>query len=258
MPLIGHQGHRELVETWKPGGLIHNTIHDQNVSAIVVVSAHHDSDDNVAVMTDQRPELLFDYGGFPPETYQYSMANPGSPELASEILELLQQAGIPCHAESKRGRDHGVFVPLLGLEISQRPSLPIVSVSLRGPAFYDTGVEKLTKAHWELGKALAPLRQKGVLLLGSGNTIHSRHPTAEEALAFDEHLRALGEEQASGEGKRDLRDWAAHQAAFKCCGHGPEHLLPLIVMAGAATEGGAVESLPHRFMGQYASHFLFH
>jgi aromatic ring-opening dioxygenase catalytic subunit (LigB family) len=108
-----------------------------------------------------------------------------------------------------------------------------------------------------MGRALAPLREKGVLLLGSGNTYHGRGATAQESLAFDEHLRELAVAQASGERERDLREWASHPCARKCCGGGPEHLLPLIVMAGAATPSLGVVSIPHDFMGSRASHFLF-
>ena len=197
---------------------------------------------------DPRPGLLFDYGGFPPETYRYTMDNPGSPELGQRVLDLLRAADIPSQAQSGRGHDHGVFVPLLGLGVTtERPSLPVVSISLRGPGVRRTG---LTEEHFAMGRALAPLRREGVLVLGSGNSVHGRC-TPEQAKAFDEHLQAL-----AAEGPEALRRWDEHPAASVCHAR-PEHLVPLLVCAGAAA-GATVESVPHDFMGDAACHFLFH
>jgi aromatic ring-opening dioxygenase catalytic subunit (LigB family) len=251
MPLIGKN--RDLMRTWAPGSSLHSILHSPDIKSIVVISAHHESDDgSVLVMNDLKPKLLFDYSGFPPETYEYTLPNPGEPSLAARVTSLLSAASIPTRTEPGRGHDHGVFVPLLALEVaSKRPTLPIVSVSLRGPAAYRTGVN-LNSLHWEMGRALAPLRNESVLLLGSGNTYHGRASPA-EAASFDEHLRALAEEQG-----RDLRRWEEHAAARKCHPR-PEHLLPLLVCAGAAEAAGAVavESSPHDFMGKAASHFVF-
>jgi aromatic ring-opening dioxygenase catalytic subunit (LigB family) len=181
----------------------------------VVISGHHESDDgSVSVMADSNPGLLFDYNGFPPESYQYKLPNPGNPELAQRIQALLTAAHIPNQAEEGRGHDHGVFVPLLGLDIPQRPDLPIVSVSLRGPAAFRTqGPDKqLTELHWALGRALGPLREEGVLILGSGNTHHGRSTRA-EAAEFDANLHRLAQSDETG-----LKQWEGHPAARKCHG----------------------------------------
>jgi aromatic ring-opening dioxygenase catalytic subunit (LigB family) len=251
LPLLGHASHRDLLRTWAPGTSIHSALHDPAVDAIVVVSAHYESDDGcVLVATDERPGLLFDYGGFPPETYKYTMPNPGSPAVAAQVMQLLSDAGIPSKAESGRGHDHGVFVPLLALEIAaKRPSVPVVSVSLCGPAAYTSGAAELTATHWDMGRALSPLRERGVLLVGSGNTFHGRS-TSEEAQSFDAHLHSL-----AGATERDLREWYKHAAATKCHPR-PEHFLPLLVCAGAAagTKGVGIQ---HDFMGSAASHFIF-
>lgn len=257
MPLIGDPGHDALVETWAPGSPMHDALHAPGVEALIVVSAHHESrDGSVLVMMDESPGLLFDYSGFPPETYTYTMPNPGAPELAKRVLEALQAAGVAAREERDRGHDHGVFVPLLGLGVHEaRPGLPVVSVSLRGPAAYPTASARgehegdLTRQHWELGRALAPLLGDGTLLIGSGNTFHGR-ATKAEARAFDEHLRALAEASPA-----HLRRWENHPAARKCHPR-PEHLLPLLVCAGAASDA-RVRSVPHDFMGYAASHFLF-
>jgi len=168
MPLLGAESHTELISTWAPGSEIYNACHDDAVKAILVISAHHETGDgSVSVMTDEAPGLLFDYNNFPPETYEYTFCNPGCTRLSRRIMDLLTEAGIPNQPELGRGHDHGTFVPLLGLDIQKRPELPVVSVSLRGPAQYRSrGPDMaLTEAHWELGKALAPLRKEGALML---------------------------------------------------------------------------------------------
>ncbi len=249
MPLLGHPSHEGLVRSWAPGGRVHTVLHDTSVKAVVVISAHHESRDGaVVVMTDPKPGLLFDYSGFPPEAYHYTMPNPGSPEVAMRVLDLLSGAGVPARGQAGRGHDHGVFVPWLGLGLaSERPTLPVVSVSLRGPADHRPG---LTEDHLAMGKALAPLRSQGVLVLGSGNTIHARCSQA-QAKTYDDYLQGL-----AAEGPLAFAQWANHPMASVCSGR-PDHLAPLLVCAGAAV-GGTVESIQHTCMGYASSHFLFH
>ncbi len=256
MPLIGHEGHADLIRTWAKGSDVYNSVHSEDVKSIIIVSAHHESKDGkILIMDDEKPQLLFDYGGFPPETYKYKISNPGNRVLANRIASLLSEAKILHEMESGRGHDHGAFVPLLGLEIPQkRPSLPVVSISLPGPADYRNA--NVTNSCFNFGKALASLRSEGVLLMGSGNTFHSFSPVPHvQTAAFDAHLRSL----AQGAGGKDLRNWAEHSAA-KACHPRPEHLLPLIVMAGAAAASdpqGLIVPVPHDFMGNAASHFIF-
>ena len=80
--------------------------------AIVMVTAHWENK-NVTVSSGQKHPLLYDYGGFPPECYEYKYDAPGSPEIAFKIQELLKAQGIQCDTDSVRGWDHGVFVPLM-------------------------------------------------------------------------------------------------------------------------------------------------
>lgn len=247
-PILGVPHHADLVRSWAPGGRLHSAIHDPKVKAILIVSAHYESGDGVVeVMTDERPGLLFDYSGFPSETYGYTLPNPGAPELAGRVIELLQRAGIPARGRSGRGHDHGVFVPMLGLGLgASRPDLPLVSMSIRGPADYRFG---LTEDHMDMGQALAPLREEGILLIGSGDTIHGRcKPT--QAAAFDAHLQGL-----AAEGSGAMSRWNAHPMA-RVCHPRPDHLVPLFVCAGAAPEAG-VQGVQHQFMGFAASHFVF-
>lgn len=252
-PLIREDTHSDLLQTWAPGGLVHTILHDPQIEAIILISGHYESPDrSVHIMADESPGLLFDYYGFPPETYNYTIENPGYPDLARHVAMLLSDSDIEPRMEMHRGHDHGAFVPLMGLEVTEhRPNLPVISVSLRGPADYRAGEAALTSDHWAMGQALAPLRKENILILGSGNTHHGRS-SQEESKDFDGHLRSLGSDGAS-----HLRRWAAHPAAYKCHPR-PEHLLPLIVCAGSASESVQIESVPHDLMGNACSHFVFY
>jgi aromatic ring-opening dioxygenase catalytic subunit (LigB family) len=130
--------------------------------------------------------LLFDYSGFPQETYEYSYPAPGDPVLASKIQSLLTEKGLPCVLDAERGWDHGVFVPLLLM--FPQATVPVVQVSLHASLDSDT--------HMRMGEALASLRDEGVLLLGSGLTFHNMgaffSPTREAKRAaqdFDKWLQ---------------------------------------------------------------------
>lgn len=248
LPLLQHPSHEGLITSWRPGGVIRDTVLDPAVKALVVVSAHHESTDGaVEVMADTQPSLLFDYHGFPPQTYGYTLPNPGSPELAARILARLDDAGIHARPQRGRGHDHGVFVPLLGLGIEARPTLPIVSVSLRGPA---TWRSSLTADHVELGAALSWLRGDGVLLVGSGNSIHGRCSFS-QTKAFDDHLGSLAQQGPLAL----LQGWADHPMA-EVCHRRPEHLVPMLVCGGAASDGH-IESIPYTTMNEASRHILF-
>ena len=105
LPLLGHAGHTELLSTWAPGSSVWCTLHDPSVKAILVISAHHESKDHgVLIQRDAEPSLLFDYGGFPAECYEYTMPNPGCPALADRVASLLTAADIPNMMETGRGK----------------------------------------------------------------------------------------------------------------------------------------------------------
>lgn len=247
-PLMGLPHHAELSRTWEAGEVVPEILASDEIKAIAVVSAHYESSDGgVEVMADPRPGLLFDYQGFPPETYSYTLDNPGSPALATRLVRLLTEAGIPARPQTGRGHDHGTFVPLLGLGLSRdRPALPVISVSLRGPGARRPDLED---DHYAMGRALAPLRSEGVLLLGSGNSIHGRC-TPQQAQAYDDHLQSLARL-----GPEAFRQWDAHPMS-RVCHPRPEHIVPLLVCAGAASNDH-VDTVRHRFFGFAASHVIF-
>ncbi len=279
MPLMGHESHTDLLKTYEKGSDsgIYEAVHSPDVKAIVFISAHHESTDNsVLISADVKPDLLFDYGGFPKHTYEYTLPNPGSPEIASNIADELTKANISHKMERGRGLDHGVFVPLLLLEVDKlRPSLPILSLSLRGAVDYATDQSDMTLRHWEMGKALSSLRDQGILFIGSGMSYHNMQILMgqgnghRDAQDFDTYLGHLAT-YSDKEDKKDLRSWQEHEAAKRCHPR-PEHLLPLIVIAGssssnehvseteeeAAYASSKVTQVKHSLLGIPTSHFIF-
>ncbi len=189
--------------------------------AIVVVSAHWE-EKTPTVMSSAAPPMLFDYYGFPPAAYELEWPAPGDPKLAARVRELVGGA-----ENATRGFDHGTFVPL---KVTwPEAQIPVVQLSLKGNLD--------AREHIELGRALAPLRDEGVFILGSGNTFHNlpafRDPRAvEPSEKFDEWLRAAA---TASPRERDelLVKWADAPHA-RYCHPREEHLLPLMVVAGAA------------------------
>lgn len=131
--------------------------------AIVVMSAHWESPGSLRVTTSARPQLIYDFAGFPAPLYQMTYPAPGEPELAGEIVSSLVGAGLRAVADARRGWDHGVWIPLR--LIFPGASTPVVQISLPSPA---------SPADLMLvGRTLAPLRDRGVLLMCSGGIVHN-------------------------------------------------------------------------------------
>ncbi len=130
--------------------------------AIVVMSAHWESN-ALEVSTAVRAETWHDFRGFPPELYEIRYPAPGKPELAEEILHLLAEAHLPAHANSTRPRDHGVWMPLL--HMYPDADIPVVEISLP--------VNMSAQEIYKIGQTLAPLREKQILLIGSGSITHN-------------------------------------------------------------------------------------
>ncbi|KAF9935441.1 hypothetical protein FBU30_000039 [Linnemannia zychae] len=139
-------------------------------TSILVLSGHWEGERGVIkVRTSERNELYYDFYGFPDELYRMTYPSVGSPKLANRVLEILSEAGIPAEAETKRGVDHGVWVPFL--RILPQPKIPIVQMSL---ADMRSQSDETTFAyHIKLGRALAKLRDEGVLIVASGTAVHN-------------------------------------------------------------------------------------
>ena len=205
--------------------------------ALLVVSAHWEAT-RPTVNTGPAPGMLFDYYNFPPEAYQFQWPAPGDPELASQVRDLLADAGFDPSEDAERGFDHGTFIPLM-LAYPQG-DVPVVQLSLLNSLD--------PEAHVAMGRALAPLRDEGVYILGSGNSFHNlralfRDRSTEMVAASDAFDDWLAEtvQLVGGEREERLARWAEAPSARPSHPR-EEHLIPLMVAAGAAgTDPGQVE-----------------
>jgi 4,5-DOPA dioxygenase extradiol len=200
--------------------------------AILCVSAHWDTA-APRLSAALRPQTIYDFYGFPDELYDMTYPAPGSPELAQRAAELLIGAQIPAELDTQRGLDHGAWVPLsLMHPLADIPVAQLSIQSHQGPAH-----------HLELGRALAPLRGEGVLILASGNATHNLREVFSHALdappvpyarEFADWLTARVE---SGDTAALLE--YLQQGPFGPRNHPtPDHYLPLLVALGAGNGAG--------------------
>ena len=195
--------------------------------AVLAISGHWEAP-KFSVATGARPPMEYDYSGFPPHTYKIRYAAPGDPSLARQARELLTGAGIESAFDPDRGFDHGVFVPL-GL-MYPLADMPIAMVSVQ------SGYDPML--HLALGRALAPLRDEGVLIIGSGLNYHNMRGFGLDSATRDADLftRYLNEaivlEDVRARDER-LLNWESAPRA-RLAHPREDHLMPLLVAAGAA------------------------
>lgn len=214
---------------------------EEKPRALLVISGHWE-EAVPTVNSAPAPPLLFDYQGFPDYTYQLTWPAPGSPEIAARVRTLLRDAGIPSRDNDHRGYDHGVFVPLK--VAFPKADVPVVQLSMQ------RGLRP--EAHLAIGQALRPLRDEGVLIIGSGQTYHNMRGFGAggadvKAEAFDAWLRdavtATDTREASlvgWEGAIGVRDAQPRE----------DHLLPLMVAAGAARGDAATVTFHGHALGK--------
>ncbi|WP_404368918.1 DODA-type extradiol aromatic ring-opening family dioxygenase [Sphingomonas sp. MMS24-J45] len=216
--------------------------------AILLVSGHWETPELAINVSDGHP-LTYDYYGFPPHTYQLDWPSHGSPELARRVGELLSAGGFAHHDEA-RGWDHGVFIPMM--VAVPEANIPLVQLSLRA--------DLSPEAHIAIGRTLAPLRDEGVLIVGSGMSFHNlrvRGPQATpQADVWDAALTAAVTDP-------DPHARATRVAAWETLPHArfahpeAEHLLPLMVALGAGGEGPAVRDYSDHVLGWAVSGYRF-
>ena len=223
----------------------------QRPKAILMVSAHW-LESSFDLTSGAAPELIYDYYGFPPHTYELKYPAPGEPQLAARIAALLGQAGLPSRVNPSRGFDHGMFIPLMLM--FPDADIPVVQLSL------NSNLDP--QIHLQLGQALTTLRDEGVLIVGSGMSFHNMRgygdprfgPISDE---FDHWLTdAVQAEPAQR--RQALIDWA--EAPSARLSHPPraeEHLLPLMVVAGAAGADKGQRVFSDRVMETTLSAFSF-
>jgi 4,5-DOPA dioxygenase extradiol len=210
-----------------------------NPSAILMISAHWESP-IPTVSCALHPETIQDFSGFPAELYKLQYPAPGAPEMAQSVMLLLHQAGIPAQMDHTRGLDHGAWVPL-SLMYPQA-NIPVAQLSLQ-PA-------KDPAWHIALGKALRPLREQGVLIIGSGSITHNlravfgHHPGAPAPDWVTEFIDWMVDKIEAGDmdALSDYRVCAPHAAQNHPT---DEHLLPLFVALGAMENSDSARHLNH-------------
>jgi aromatic ring-opening dioxygenase catalytic subunit (LigB family) len=223
----------------------------QRPRAIVLISGHW-LERQPMVTASANPELIYDYNGFPAHTYELRYPAPGDPALAARLVELLGQAGIAAGEDPQRGYDHGTFIPLKVM--FPDADVPVVQLSLRS--------DLNARAHLEIGHAIAPLRDEGVLIVGSGMSFHNMRGYGNPRFApiSDEFDHWLSEAIAAPPDRRDmlLQQWDEAPSARLC--HPPraeEHLLPLMVAAGAAANSSGRKIFTDRVMQTTLSAYQF-
>ena len=210
--------------------------------AVVVVSAHFEAPSPIRVTASRAPETIHDFSGFPAQLSRIQYVSPGDPELAQRIRNLLGKSGLAATLDSRRGLDHGAWVPLRFL--FPKADVPVVQVSQPLP--------RTPQDALKIGGALSPLRQDGVLLLGSGGIVHNLRkidpaddPTrvATWAHAFDEWMAARLEQMdvTAIAGYREAAPGAESSVPTS------DHFDPIFFVLGSAAPGERVQSLYEGF-----------
>lgn len=249
MPLLGDASHHQLIQFTQE---ITQTF--AKPSAILVISAHWE-EDKPTITSSVSPPLIYDYNGFPKESYEIKYPAPGAPALASKVLNLLKNAGMDTELDDQRGFDHGVFVPLKLMY--PQADIPCVQLSL---------VNNLQpRQHIQIGKALADLRQENVLIIGSGFTFHNMRaffsPATKESqamnTAFEQWLidTCSGNQYSEAQREQRLINWDSAPAA-RYCHPREEHLLPLLVCYGVAGVA-AKQVFALEILGKMSSAYLW-
>ncbi|KAJ3324313.1 hypothetical protein HDV06_000352 [Boothiomyces sp. JEL0866] len=228
MPVLGDPSHTSLIQflTGKAREWIGKP------SAIVLVTAHWETE-NPIISGAAKHSLLYDYYGFPPEAYKIQYNAPGAPTIAEKVHNLLSKAGFKPEIDTKRGWDHGVFIPLK-LAVPDE-DIPIVQLSVLSS---QNATELLN-----MGKALSPLLQENIAIVGSGFSFHNMRgffngtdAIAKGNKAFEEELVKSAALPASQRFEK-LSKWKDFSGASQCHPVGAtEHFSPLLVTAGAGKD----------------------
>lgn len=244
LPLLGDPAHQPIVD------LLNQVAQRwETPKAVLVISAHWEAD-RPQILADTDPGLYFDYYGFPAESYEYRYPASNPEPWRQAIATALDGAGIDFGSTAGRGYDHGVFVPMK--LIYPDAQLPVLQVSLVNSLDPET--------HLRLGRALAPLREQGVLIIGSGFSFHNMRaynfqggPAGPESQAFHDWLVGqLTDDALSAEQRQAaLAAWAEAPYA-RYCHPREEHLLPLHVCLGAAEGARAEIVFDQAMLGQRA------
>lgn len=218
--------------------------------AILVISGHWEAP-GFTVSTSEHPPMEYDYSGFPTHTYRIQYPAPGSPRVAARVRELLSAAGISSQDDAKKGFDHGTFIPL-GL-IFPEADVPVVTLSMKSS--YDPS------EHIRVGQALAPLRDEGVLIIGSGLSYHNMRGFCTAGAmavseAFEAYLNDAITDPDATQRLQKLANWTSTPSA-RAAHPQEDHLIPLMVVAGAAGEDAGRRLLVDKVMNVAMASYQF-
>ncbi|WP_028579632.1 DODA-type extradiol aromatic ring-opening family dioxygenase [Desulfogranum japonicum] len=226
MPILGEPSHQAMIAFMEQ-----LPQHIPKPEAILVISAHWE-EETATILSGSHPPLLYDYYGFPEEAYSLTYPAPGNPGLAKKISELLEEQGLTARPDTERGFDHGLFIPLKMMY--PRADIPSLQLSL---------VKGLDPAiHLKLGKALHPLLQQNILVIGSGFSFHNMreflwdgsNPADEANDQFQDWLvETCTAALSPAQREEQLLHWSQAPSA-RYCHPREEHLLPLHVCVGMA------------------------
>ncbi|MCB1666024.1 MAG: dioxygenase [Pseudomonadales bacterium] len=249
LPVLGDPGHEEMRENL---ALIATLM--AKPRAIVVVSAHWE-ENQPTVLSNAAPELFYDYYGFPEASYALQYPAPGAPELAQALISRLQQHGLDARADSARGFDHGLFIPLMLMYPDA--DIPCTQLSLLNTLD--------ANAHLRLGEALRGAPPEGTLLIGSGFSFHNMRaffaPATAETRRMNEDFErwlvqtCTSTELSEVERRQRLQEWTQAPSA-RYCHPREEHLLPLHVCYGFAGKASS-RHFGMSILGKQASAFLW-
>jgi len=220
-------------------------------TAILSVSGHWE-EPQFTVATSERPPMVYDYYGFPEHTYRVQYPAPGSRAVAARVSQLLKGAGVAINEDAERGFDHGTFVPLAVMY--PQAQIPVVSLSLRA--------NLSASEHLRMGAALAPLRDEGVLIMGSGLSYHNLRALRMAATAgpvsdqFEAWLTEAVSDPDPSSRAQKLSRWDAAPAA-RLAHPREEHLIPLMVAAGAAGDSPGALDFRERVWGVSMASYRF-
>lgn len=229
-------------ETWKALG---RTL--PRPRALLMVSAHWET--SVPMLTgNPRPETIHDFGGFPEALYKLRYPAPGAPAVAAEAVELLKQKGIAAGIDGCRGLDHGAWSPLLWMYPDA--DIPVLQLSVQtalGPAH-----------HLRIGRAMAPLADRGVLIIASGHTTHNlrdwmMNRERPEPLGYVEAFSGWLNDKLQAHATDALVDYRERAPEAARAHPTEEHFLPLFVALGAAGEHATPEPLLRAYDGSALS-----
>ena len=249
MPLLGDPSHSELVSTLQA---MTNELPKQP-SVIIMISAHWETT-GFEITASATPDLIYDYYGFPDESYRIKYPAPGAPKLARDIALKMDIQGIPIRLNEGRGFDHGMFVPLILMY--PEANIPVLQISL------SSSLDPVQ--HWEFGEHLANVLPEDALVIGSGFSFHNmrtffapktpkvNHDVHAFQAWLDETVTNSG--VTMPEAKERWSKWSRVEGG-RFCHPREEHLIPLIVCHAVAQKQGV--SVPFTALDVEARHFIW-